>query len=62
MSSITTQTGKQKPVTTFSYFKAILNIAIAMIISIPLLSTVGCSTTQELKPTASVIVGGHKSI
>ncbi|OLF38285.1 MULTISPECIES: hypothetical protein [unclassified Psychrobacter] len=40
----------------------IINIGLATVISILLLSTTGCSTTQEFKPTASVIVGGHKTI
>jgi len=63
MSSITsTHTANQKPLPTTSHFKLIGNIGIAMVVSILLLSTVGCSTTQEFKPTASVIVGGHKTI
>ncbi|WP_299184763.1 hypothetical protein [uncultured Psychrobacter sp.] len=40
----------------------IINIGLATVISILLLSTTGCSTTQDFKPTASVIVGGHKTI
>lgn len=34
----------------------------AMTIAVASVITTGCSTTHELKPTASVIVGGHKSI
>lgn len=45
-----------------STFKPISVVsAIVIIISMALFST-GCSTTQEFKPTASVIAGGHKSI
>ncbi|MGM8898365.1 MULTISPECIES: hypothetical protein [unclassified Psychrobacter] len=40
----------------------IVNMGYALIISILLLSAVGCSTTQAFKPTASVIVGGHKTL
>lgn len=61
MSSIISQLSGLKPVTTFS-FKAIVNVGFAIAIAILALSAIGCSTTQEFKPTASVIVGGHKSI
>lgn len=61
-SIISSHTADHKPQPTISQFKVIGNIGIAMVISILLLSTVGCSTTQEFKPTASVIVGGHKTI
>lgn len=61
-SIIPTQKTNYKPVPTVSHLKLVINIGIAMVISILLLSIVGCSTTQEFKPTASVIVGGHKSL
>lgn len=61
-SIISTHKADHKPQPTISHFKVISNIGIALVISILLLSTVGCSTTQEFKPTASVIVGGHKTI
>ncbi|MBO1530197.1 hypothetical protein J3492_03090 [Psychrobacter sp. F1192] len=62
--SSTTPTAKRhkKPTNMTSYAKPITQVAIAMVLAVPILSSVGCSTTQELKPTASVIVGGHKSI
>lgn len=47
---------------TTSHTNTIMKIMVAMIMSILLLAAVGCSTTQEFKPTASVIVGGHKSL
>ncbi len=34
----------------------------AIISAFLVLVTTGCSTTQEFKPTASVIVGAHKSL
>ncbi len=37
-------------------------VSMSMIIIVASLVTTGCSTTHELKPTATVIVGGHKSI
>ncbi len=61
-STIPTHKATQKSASTFSHCKVATNIGIAMIMSLAALSTVGCSTTQEFKPTASVIVGGHKSI
>lgn len=61
-SIIPTHKTNYKPVPTVSHLKLVINIGIAMVISIPLLLSVGCSTTQEFKPTASVIVGGHKSL
>lgn len=61
-SIISSHTANQEPLPTTSHFKVISNIGISMVISILLLSIVGCSTTQEFKPTASVIVGGHKTI
>lgn len=49
-----------------SYSKVVVKVAahtiIAMVIAMLVFSSVGCSTTQEFKPTASVIVGGQKSI
>lgn len=50
------------PIPMSAYSKLFMNTGIAMIIAMLVLSTVGCSTTQEFKPTASVMVGGHKSI
>ncbi len=37
-------------------------LSISTLIVVASLATTGCSTTHELKPTATVIVGGHKSI
>ncbi len=61
MSSIITHLSGLKPVTTVA-FKAIVNVSFTVAITLLALSAVGCSTTQEFKPTASVIVGGQKSI
>lgn len=61
-SIISTYKNDKKPVPMSAYFKLIINIGVAMIIAILTLSTVGCSTTQEFKPTASVMVGAHKSL
>lgn len=44
------------------YYKKIANISAALLITTIALSATGCSTTPELKPTASVMVGAHKSI
>ena len=52
----------KKPVPVSAHFKPVINTGVAMIIAILVLSTVGCNTTQEFKPTASVIVGAHKSL
>ncbi|WP_201583698.1 hypothetical protein [Psychrobacter jeotgali] len=47
---------------TASHSKRVVKIIVAMIMTTLLVSTVGCNTTQGFKPTASVMVGGHKSI
>ncbi len=61
-SIISTYKNDKKPVPMSAYFKLIINTGIAMVIGILLLSTVGCSTTPTFKPTASVMVGAHKSL
>ena len=37
-------------------------IGLSFAVVILALTATGCSTTQEFKPTASVIVGAHKSL
>lgn len=37
-------------------------ISVAFIVAIMTLSATGCSTTHEIKPTASVMIGAHKSL
>ncbi|CAN6960465.1 MULTISPECIES: hypothetical protein [Psychrobacter] len=44
------------------YYKKIANISAALLITTIALSATGCNTTQEFKPTASVMVGAHKSL
>ena len=45
-----------------AHYKKTTVISTALIIAVMAVSTSGCSTTQEFKPTASVIVGTHKSL
>ena len=61
-SIISTYKTDKKPVSMSAHFKLVMNTGVAMIVAMLVLSTVGCSTTQEFKPTASVIVGTHKSL
>lgn len=42
--------------------KAVMTSSFAIVIAISALATSGCNTTQGFKPTASVMVGGQKSI
>ncbi|WP_165767635.1 MULTISPECIES: hypothetical protein [unclassified Psychrobacter] len=44
------------------YYKKITHISAAVLLTTMALSATGCSTTQEFKPTASVMVGAHKSL
>ena len=46
----------------FSNRQKLIGIGLTFIITTMMFAVTGCSTTQELKPTATVIVGGHKSI
>ena len=39
-----------------------LNTGLALTIVALVVSATGCNTTHEFKPTASVIVGAHKSL
>ena len=48
------------PVST--YYKKITHTSAALLFLAIALSTTACSTTQEFKPTASVMVGAHKSL
>ena len=42
--------------------KKITSVGSALLLTSIAFSMTGCSTTQEIKPTASVMVGAHKSI
>ncbi|WP_296172752.1 hypothetical protein [Psychrobacter sp. UBA2769] len=43
-------------------YKKITQMGAAVLLATIALSSTGCSTTQEFKPTASVMVGAHKSL
>lgn len=38
------------------------SIATSIVILLTTITATGCSTTHELKPTASVMIGAHKSL
>lgn len=57
-----TYKANKKSMATVSTATSAMNIGIFTIMVVLTLSSVGCSTTQEFKPTASVLVGGQKSI
>ncbi|MGM8870689.1 hypothetical protein ACS8E3_03260 [Psychrobacter sp. 2Y5] len=61
-STLSTQKRNKKlqPKTTAS--KTVVTSSLAIVIAVFALATSGCNTTQDFKPTASVMVGGHKSI
>jgi len=42
--------------------KKITHISAALLLTTIVLSVIGCSTTPDFKPTASVMVGAHKSL
>ncbi|WP_201610488.1 hypothetical protein [Psychrobacter immobilis] len=43
-------------------YKKITQMGAALLLATLVLSSTGCSTTQEFKPTATVMVGAHKSL
>ena len=45
-----------------NHYKKITHISAALLLTTIVLSATGCSTTQEFKPTASVMVGAHTSL
>ena len=45
-----------------NHYKNITHITAALLLATMALSATGCNTTQEFKPTASVMVGAHKSL
>ncbi len=45
-----------------THYKKIIHISTALLLTTMALSAAGCNTTHEFKPTASVIVGAHKSL
>ncbi|MBP6495796.1 MAG: hypothetical protein KA291_04760 [Psychrobacter sp.] len=45
-----------------NHYKKITHISAALLLTTIALSATGCSTTQEFKPTASVMVGAHTSL
>lgn len=44
------------------YNKKLVSMSLILLVATVILSATGCSTTHEFKPTASVIVGAHKSL
>lgn len=42
--------------------KKLASISLILLVATVTLSATGCSTTHEFKPTASVMVGAHKSL
>ena len=47
---------------TSTYYKKLTTATLASLMALVAISTTGCSTTHEFKPTASVMVGAHKSL
>ncbi|WP_218689707.1 hypothetical protein [Psychrobacter sp. BF1] len=47
---------------TINFCKKLNHLGLALLLTATALSATGCSTTHEFKPTASVIVGAHKSL
>lgn len=45
-----------------THYKKIIHISAALLLTTMALSATGCNTTHEFKPTASVMVGAHKSL
>ena len=62
LSTLSTHNINKKPQPKTTASKTVLTGALAVAIAASALVTSGCHTTQGLKPTASVMVGGHKSI
>ncbi len=44
------------------HYKSIANISAAILLTTTVLSVAGCNTTQEFRPTASVMVGAQTSL
>ncbi|WP_170231071.1 hypothetical protein [Psychrobacter frigidicola] len=42
--------------------KKLASITLTILVATMAISATGCSTTHEFKPTASVMVGAHKSL
>lgn len=45
-----------------TFCKTVMTSSLVIAIVVSALATSGCNSTQGFKPTASVMVGGHKSI
>lgn len=45
-----------------NHYKKMTQMGAALLFATIALSSTGCSTTQEFKPTATVMVGAHKSL
>lgn len=45
-----------------NYVQKIISLAAGLLLAVFALSAIGCSTTPTFKPTASVMVGAHKSL
>ena len=43
-------------------YKKMTQMGATLLVATIALSSTGCSTTQEFKPTATVMVGAHKSL
>jgi hypothetical protein len=56
MPSLATHYKKSNP------YKKLATIGLTLALATATLITTGCNTTQEFKPTASVIVGAHTSL
>ena len=44
------------------HYKSIANISVVILLTTTVLSVAGCNTTQEFRPTASVMVGAQTSL
>lgn len=45
-----------------NYVQKTISLAAGLLLAVFALSATGCSTTPTFKPTASVMVGAHKSL
>lgn len=44
------------------HYKSMANISVAILLTTTVLSVAGCNTTQDIRPTASVMVGTQTSL
>jgi len=45
-----------------TYNKKLVSMSLILLVAAMTLLATGCNTTHEFKPTASVMVGAHKSL